>query len=152
MGDQIGVAVGGNLYYVPSSEFKRILSADLDTLSKANIFSSFCRINTLYMIACAGSGHIGSSFSSLDIMSWIYLNEIPNKKNSLQNNNLFFSSKGHDAPGLYSVLIGLDMLDFNLIHSLRRINGVPGHPDVKTPNINTNTGSLVWVSQRPKAW
>ena len=74
-------------------------------------------------------------------MSWIYLNEIPNK-NSLQNNNLFFSSKGHDAPGLYSVLIGLDMLDFNLIHSLRRINGVPGHPDVKTPNINTNTGSL----------
>jgi len=142
MGDQIGVAVSGNLYYVPHNEFKKVLLADLDTVSKAKIFSSFCRINTLYMIACAGSGHGGSSFSSLDIMSWIYLNEIPNKKNSLQNNNLFFSSKGHDAPGLYSVLIGLDMLDFNLIHSLRRINGVPGHPDVKTPNINTNTGSL----------
>jgi transketolase len=33
-------------------------------------------------------------------------------------------------------------LDFKLIHQLRRLNGLPGHPDVSTPNVVTNTGSL----------
>ena len=54
----------------------------------------------------------------------------------------FFSSKGHDSPALYSILIGLGKLDFNLLHKLRRLGGLPGHPDVGTPNIVTNTGSL----------
>ena len=144
MGDQIGVSVSGNLYYVPPKEFKKLLLLDIDIIKKTELFSSFCRINTLYMIACAGSGHIGSSFSSLDIMSWIYLNELRFKPKDESNepHDVFFSSKGHDAPGLYNVLIGLEMLEFELIHKLRRIDGLPGHPDVGVSNINTNTGSL----------
>ncbi|MBP3128254.1 transketolase [Thalassospira sp. ER-Se-21-Dark] len=101
-----------------------------------------CRLNTLYMIARAGSGHIGSSFSSLDIISWLYLNEMTLRRKRGDNGDIFFSSKGHDAPGLYSLLIGLGELDFELIHSLRRKNGLPGHPDIRTPNMITNTGSL----------
>jgi transketolase len=145
MGDQVGVAVGGTLYYVPFIEFERIKSLTIDPIQKAKIFASFCRINTLYMIACAGSGHIGSSFSSMDIMSWLQLNELGAStdvnSNSL-NENLFFSSKGHDAPALYNTLIGLGKLDFNLLHQLRRFGGLPGHPDIGTPHIVTNTGSL----------
>ncbi len=145
MGDQVGVAVSGTLYYVPFIEFERIRSLAIDPIQKAELFASFCRINTLYMIACAGSGHIGSSFSSMDIMSWLHLNELgastevnPNPINE----NLFFSSKGHDAPALYSTLIGLGKLDFNLLHQLRKLGGLPGHPDIGTPHIVTNTGSL----------
>ena len=41
----------------------------------------------------------------------------------------YFSSKGHDAPALYSLLIALEKLDFDLIHRLRRLGGLPGHPD-----------------------
>jgi len=96
------------------------------------------------MIARAGSGHIGSSFSSMDIMSWIQLNELrtsPAGDHSAPS-DIFFSSKGHDAPGLYSTWIGLGKLDFDLIHRLRRLNGLPGHPDLSTPNVVTNTGSL----------
>ncbi len=33
-------------------------------------------------------------------------------------------------------------LDFNLIHELRRLNGLPGHPDVEVPGVQANTGSL----------
>lgn len=139
MGDQVTNAVEGNLYYVPYKEFVRLKSLHLTEIEYAKIFSSFCRINTLYMIATAGSGHIGSSFSSMDIMSWIYLNELEQGEN-VENN--FFSSKGHDAPALYSILIGIGKLKFDLIHSLRRLNGLPGHPDINTPNIITNTGSL----------
>lgn len=146
MGDQIGNAVSGKMYYVPRNEFDRILSLAIDPLKKTEIFSALCRINTLYMIACAGSGHIGSSFSSLDIMSWLQLNELrsddSNGRDSSLSRDIFFSSKGHDAPALYSTWIGLGKLDFELIHKLRRIDGLPGHPDIATPNVETNTGSL----------
>src|SRR6185295_8838268 len=54
----------------------------------------------------------------------------------------YFSSKGHDAPGLYSLLIALEKIDFDLLHRLRRLGGLPGHPDVETPYIAANTGSL----------
>jgi len=143
MGDLIGQAVTGKLYYVEREEFRRILDSDLSAIAKTKVFSAFCRINILYMIARAGSGHIGSSFSSIDIMSWLALNEVrsmqPNTKSNL---DVFFSSKGHDAPALYNVLLGLEKLDFHLLHELRRIEGLPGHPDISTPNIVTNTGSL----------
>src|SRR6185295_10461681 len=45
-------------------------------------------------------------------------------------------------PALYSLLIALGKLDFDLLHRLRRLGGLPGHPDVETPFIATNTGSL----------
>ena len=144
MGDQVGVAVSGTLYYVPYKEFERVRSLCVGPLEKTALFAALCRINTLYMIARAGSGHIGSSFSSMDIMSWLQLNELrtaaPNDSNA--PNDIFFSSKGHDAPGLYNTWIGLGKLDFDLIHQLRCLNGLPGHPDVSTPNVVTNTGSL----------
>lgn len=144
MGDQVGVAVSGTLYYVPYKEFERIRSLPIGAVEKTALFAALCRINTLYMIARAGSGHIGSSFSSMDIMSWLQLNELRTSsgKDANSPNDIFFSSKGHDAPGLYNTWIGLGKLDFGLIHQLRRLNGLPGHPDVSTPNAVTNTGSL----------
>lgn len=144
MGDQIGIAVGGTLYYVPLDEFERIRATSLEPVEKAEIFAAFCRINTLYMIARAGSGHIGSSFSSMDIMSWLELNE--QSRDGTQGANgpssVFFSSKGHDAPALYNVLIGAGHMPFDLLHKLRRLGGLPGHPDIGTPLMVTNTGSL----------
>src|SRR5213079_807937 len=42
-----------------------------------------------------------------------------------------------------SLLVALGKLDFDLLHRLRRLGGLPGHPDVDTtPFIATNTGSL----------
>ncbi len=144
MGDQVGVAVSGTLLYVPYKEFERIRLLSISPVEKTALFAVFCRINTLYMIACAGSGHIGSSFSSIDIMSWLLLNELQTHQEGDPEapNNIFFSSKGHDAPALYSAWIGLGKLNFDLIHRLRRLNGLPGHPDVSIPNIVANTGSL----------
>jgi transketolase N-terminal domain/subunit len=63
-----------------------------------------------------------------------------------------FSSKGHDVPALYSLLIAIEKLDFSLLPKLRQLNGLPGHPDVSTPFIAANTGSLAWASRRPTAW
>ncbi len=144
MGDQVGVAVSGTLYYVPKKEFERVLALQVEAIAKTETFAALCRINTLYMIARAGSGHIGSSFSSMDIMSWLQLNEIRQGRteDSTAPRDVFFSSKGHDAPALYNTLIGAGKLEFDLIHQLRRLGGLPGHPDISTPHIFTNTGSL----------
>ena len=137
MGDLIGQAVSGTLYHVPRDEFDRVRSLALPAAERASLFTALARINTLYMIARAGSGHIGSSFSSAEIFSWMHLEELDEERG-----DLFFSSKGHDAPGLYSVLIGLGRLDYDLLHRLRRLGGVPGHPDVAVPGMAANTGSL----------
>ena len=62
------------------------------------------------MISNSGSGHIGSSFSSLDIFSWLFLKELDFNNNNLTvNGDIFFSSKGHDAPG-FSMLIAHELL------------------------------------------
>lgn len=135
MGDQVGRAVEGTLYYVPQAEFERVRALQTAREQRAAIFADICRLNALYMIARAGSGHIGSSFSSLDIVSWLLLEE-------LTGDDIYFSSKGHDVPGYYAALIGMGRLDFELIHKLRRMGGLPGHPDIGTPGIATNTGSL----------
>jgi transketolase len=140
VGDQIGAAVSGTLHYVGKSEFDRVRSLDLPAVRKTAIFAALARINALYMIARAGSGHIGSSFSSMEVMAWIGLNEL--ERHGSESPNLFFSSKGHDAPGLYSVMLGLGQLDYELIHRLRKLGGLPGHPDVRTPAVVANTGSL----------
>ena len=124
------------LRYVPKAELDRIRARDGDRQERAAAFADACRLNVLYMVQRVGSGHLGTTFSSLDIVSWLHL-EV------LREGDRYFSSKGHDAPGLYAVLTALGRLDFELIHQLRRLNGLPGHPDVAaTPEVVTSTGSL----------
>lgn len=126
------------LYYIPKKEFDRTLGLPVNREERTALFADMCRLNTLYMIKAAGSGHIGSSFSSLDIVSWLLLNELREEKG-----DVYYSSKGHDVPGLYAALLALGRLPFEKIHQLRRLGGLPGHPDVvTTPEIVTNTGSL----------
>lgn len=135
MGEQIGKALQGTLYYVPKGEFDRVAQSNAAETERAALFANLCRVNALYMIARAGSGHIGSSFSSLDIVSWLYLF-------GMAERDVYFSSKGHDAPGLYALLMGLGRLPFDNVHKLRRLDGLPGHPDVAVPGMVVNSGSL----------
>jgi transketolase len=130
------------LRYAPVSEFERLLAADVAAVDRVRAFAALARINTLYMIAGAWSGHIGTSFSSLEIMSWLFLNELRDLDKGPAACDVFFSSKGHDAPALYNVLIGLGLLPAEKLHQLRRLDGLPGHPHVETPFVQANTGSL----------
>ncbi len=141
------------LRYVPAAELDRIRTLDADPYERVAAFADACRLNALYMIERAGSGHPGTTFSCLDVISWLHL-EV------MGDGDRYFSSKGHDAPGLYAVLTALGRLDFELIHQLRRLDGLPGHPDVAaTPEVVTSTGSLGmgiskargFVARRPRA-
>lgn len=131
-----------DLFFVPAAEYQRILAIPGTDLDRTALFATCNRINTLYAIKRAGSGHIGSSFSSLDIVSWLLLNEVQRTPDGQHFQDVYFSSKGHDVPGLYATLIGLGLLPFDKLHALRQLGGLPGHPDIHTPHIEANTGSL----------
>ncbi len=126
---------GIQLYYFEKEVFDLIQQSSMPDRDRTKLFAQLARFNVLYMVASAGSGHLGSSFSSLDIVSWLYLNV-------LKSEDRYFSSKGHDSPGLYAIQTALGIIPFEKIHAFRKIGGLPGHPDVSTPGAHTNTGSL----------
>ena len=131
-----------SLSYVSRDVFRAVRQGIADPIARAEVLADLCRINTLFMIMKAGSGHIGSSFSSTDIITWLWTEHLRDPNGSSRDADVYFSSKGHDAPALYSLLIAIEKLDFDLLPQLRQLNGLPGHPDVSTPYIATNTGSL----------
>jgi transketolase len=123
------------IHFIPKVEFDRLLALPADPPTRAKLVATACRINVLYMICRAGSGHVGTSFSCLDAITWLHLNE-------LTPADVCFSSKGHDAPAFYALHAALGRVEYDKIHHLRRLDGLPGHPDVGTPGTATNTGSL----------
>jgi transketolase len=131
-----------HLSYVPRDMMRAVRSRIADPIARAEVLADLCRINALFMIVQAGSGHIGSSFSSMDLITWLWTEELRDPNSDKPGADIYFSSKGHDAPALYSLLIALEKLSFDLLPKLRQLNGLPGHPDVSTPFIAANTGSL----------
>jgi transketolase len=130
-------ATGGplELRYVGPDALERLRSIE-DPVARASAVADASRINALSSIMEAGSGHIGTSFSVMDALAWLHL-EV------LRDDDVCFSSKGHDAPAVYAVLAAMDKLDFELLHRLRRLGGLPGHPDLAAVDVlATNTGSL----------
>ena len=128
---------------VPNKYFKEIKKLKINIYEKANLIALLCRLNVLTMVKIAGSGHLGTSMSALDLFVWIKHFQFSNKKKTNNiNRDIFFSSKGHDAPGLYSVLFSLGIISLDKILKLRKIDGLDGHPDVSIKGIEANTGSL----------
>lgn len=130
------------LSYVGRAALRSVRVAVTDPIARAELLADLCRINTLFMIMQAGSGHIGSSFSSTDIITWLWTEYLRDPNGDTLEADTYFSSKGHDAPALYALLIAIEKLGFDLLPRLRQLNGLPGHPDVGTPFIAANTGSL----------
>ncbi len=130
-------------HFAPPSEIARVRAAIGDRHDRARATAALGRINALSMIGYAGSGHVGTSFSAMDIVTWLFTEvlDCPAKR-ATDDGDIYFSSKGHDVPGLYATLIGLGLLDPAYFTKLRRLDGLPGHPDVGVPYMITNTGSL----------
>lgn len=129
---------------ISKSEFDRIYNTINETYPKLEIISYMCRYNTLVAVKNAGSGHLGSSLSSMEMLVWLYFNEMNVRKLGLNNPNrdIYFSSKGHDVPGQYAVLHALGFITDKQLLTLRRLNGLDGHPDVRINGIEANSGSL----------
>ncbi|GMR25593.1 MAG: transketolase [Ignavibacteria bacterium] len=129
---------------IKKSEFDRIKNIDGDWAVKMQLYADMCRYNTLVAVKKAGSGHLGSSLSAMDITTFLYLNELNIFEVGLDSpdRDIYFSSKGHDVPGLYSLFYALGILPEEKLLMLRRLHGLDGHPEVRIPGIEASTGSL----------
>lgn len=129
---------------IPVSEFQRINKALIDKNARLSLLADMCRANTIASVKRAGSGHLGSSFSAMDIVILLYYQEMNTVDVGIENpdRDVYFSSKGHDVPGQYSVLFSLGILPKDKFVKLRRLGGTYGHPDVSSPGMEANTGSL----------
>ena len=129
---------------IPQEEFQRINQAQIDLYQKLALLADMNRANTLAAVKRAGSGHLGSSFSAMDIVIWLYYQEMNTISLGIDSpdRDIYFSSKGHDVPGLYAVLYSLGVLPREKLLKLRRLGGLDGHPHVSIPGIEANTGSL----------
>ena len=124
---------------IPREELER--ARELDDLS---LLADMCRANALVAVKRAGSGHLGSSFSAMDVVVHLFYRELNTAALGFDHpdRDVYFSSKGHDVPGLYAVLHALGVLPPEQLLRLRRLGGLDGHPDVRVPGIEANSGSL----------
>jgi transketolase len=132
------------LELIPPEEFGRISEAELVPDARLALLADMCRFNALTAVKRAGSGHLGSTFSSLDVVShllWEELNVAVLGFDS-PDRDVYFSSKGHDVPGLYAALNALGVIRSERLLRLRRLGGLDGHPDIGVPGIEANSGSL----------
>ncbi len=120
------------------------------------LIADMCRANALVAVKRAGSGHLGSSFSAMDVVVHLFYRELNTTTVGFDHpdRDVYFSSKGHDVPGLYAVLYALGVLPAEKLLKLRRLGGLDGHPDVGVPGIEANSGSLgMGISKgRGMAW
>ena len=125
-------------------EFQRIQEAPLEPFSRLQLLADMCRLNTLASVKLAGSGHLGSSLSAMDIAVMLFYSEMNTRDLGVEHpdRDIYFSSKGHDVPGLYALFYSLGILPKKRFLKLRRLGGTQGHPDVSIEGIEANSGSL----------
>ncbi len=133
-----------DLRLVPKAELDRMRAADVDPDEKLALLADACRLNALVAVKRAGSGHLGSTFSALDIVAQLLFDELDVAERGFDDpdRDVFFSSKGHDVPGLYAALFALGVVPRERLLRLRRLGGLDGHPDVGVPGIEASSGSL----------
>lgn len=93
----------------------------------------------------AKAGHPGGSLSAADMYTFLYFEELnidpanPGK----EDRDRFVLSKGHTAPGLYSVLANRGFFPVEDLVTLRKLGSyLQGHPCVHIPGVDMSSGSL----------
>ncbi len=130
-----------NLKFVDYKAIEKLILNIEDKEFLGNVLSYISRINTLSMIMYARSGHVGTSLSSMEIFQWLINYQLGTITNN-EFENILIASKGHDAPGYYSSLHSNKLIPDEKLRELRRLGGLPGHPDIESSFVSTNTGSL----------
>ena len=94
----------------------------------------------------AKAGHPGGSLSATEMLTYLYFKEmnIDPKNPKWEDRDRFVLSKGHAAPGLYSVLAHRGFFPVEDLLTLRKIGSyLQGHPNMNTvPGVDMSTGSL----------
>ncbi len=104
------------------------------------------RNHIIRMLAKSGSGHPGSSLSTVDLLVTLFYNKLRHNPQmpAWPDRDRFILSKGHACPALYAVLAERGYFDASKLDTLRQFGSMlQGHPCMKTtPGIEISGGSL----------
>ncbi len=104
------------------------------------------RRDILWMLSAVRRGHIGSAFSTLEILRVLYdeVLRIDPTRPDWNERDRFVLSKGHGCLGLYAVLADKGFFPREELLRACSFDGIlGGHPDYdKVPGVEASTGSL----------
>ena len=107
-------------------------------------------------VHAAKAGHPGGSLSAADVFTYLYFEEmnIDPKDPKNADRDRFVLSKGHTAPGLYSVLAERGYFPKEDLKTLRHLGSyLQGHPDMKhIPGVICPVVLLVRESLQQQVW
>lgn len=115
---------------------------------KKELMKTACKVRMGIIEAthAANSGHPGGSLSAAEMFTYLYFREmnVDPKEPKKADRDRFVLSKGHTAPGLYSVLANRGFFPVEELKTLRKIGSrLQGHPNMnETPGVDMSTGSL----------
>ncbi len=90
-------------------------------------------------------GHLGGSMSAADMIAALYFYKmrIDPKNPKMPNRDRFIMSKGHSVLAQYAALADLGYYSWDELSRTKTLGGLlQGHPEIETPGIEANTGSL----------
>ncbi len=97
-------------------------------------------------VHAAKAGHPGGSLSAADIYTYLYFEEmnVNPEKPADPDRDRFVLSKGHTAPGLYSVMAQKGYFPVEELTTLRKLGSrLQGHPSMQyLPGLDMSSGSL----------
>ena len=98
------------------------------------------------IIVAGGGGHIGGDMSMMDVLSYLYFDEMNISPENMAdpNRDRFVLSKGHSMEAYYAVLCAKGFLDLEDVKKNFSKFGSKyiGHPNNKFSGIEMNSGSL----------
>lgn len=108
--------------------------------------SKVIRRHVITMLAKAGSGHPGSSLSTVDLLVALFYSKLRHnpRQPAWPDRDRFVMSKGHACPALYATLAETGYFGIDKLDTLRQFGSMlQGHPCMKTtPGIEISGGSL----------
>lgn len=100
------------------------------------------------ILECIGvdkKGHLGGSMSSADLIAALYFYKMkinPNKPDDPDRDRFIFS-KGHSVLAQYAALAELEYFPKSELKKTKALGSIlQGHPEITTPGVEANTGSL----------
>ncbi len=116
------------------------------TNTELKIKANAVRKGIIEGVHSAKAGHPGGSLSAADMFTFLYFEEmnIDPKDPKKADRDRFVLSKGHTAPGLYSVLANRGYFPVEDLKTLRHLGSyLQGHPCMQeTPGVDMSSGSL----------
>ena len=117
-------------------------------LEKKQLQITACKVRMGIVTSTHGAkaGHPGGSLSATEMFTYLYFKEmnVDPANPKWEGRDRFVLSKGHTAPGLYSVLAQRGFFPVEDLPTLRHIDSyLQGHPNMNTvPGVDMSTGSL----------